>query len=315
METVAKYAYQVYQKGSFTKAAKSLYLSQPSLSAAIAKLEEELGFPIFDRSTIPCSLTAEGRIYMESLEEIMECESRMKRKVEALGNAEQASITVGGASYASYLVLSDVCEKLYQQYPTAKVTLDIGNAANLHGLGEKLEKGEIDLLVTYKFSDKRFAVEPIAEERLFIAMRRDMEGAEALRHLALTWDEVLTGNYAPEREMADLSPFLAFPFLEFAPNSDTGQRLMRMLGEYTPSPCKIANARHSEMHYNLMCAGVGAALTTTFTLRQKPKNEDILFFMPKSEESHRRILLAYRHSSESNPLVRAFVSLAKKSFR
>ena len=50
-------------------------------------------------------------------------------------------------------------------------------------------------------------------------------------------------------------------------------------------------------------------------LVQKPKNEDILFFMPKSEESHRRILLAYRHSSESNPLVRAFVSLAKKSFR
>ena len=68
METVATYAYQIYKKGSFTKAAKELYISQPSLSAAISRLESDLGFRIFDRSTIPCSLTAEGRVYIESLE-------------------------------------------------------------------------------------------------------------------------------------------------------------------------------------------------------------------------------------------------------
>ena len=70
METVAKYAYEVYKKGSFTRAAKELYISQPSLSAAISRLEAELGFRIFDRTTISCSLTAEGRIYIDSLEEI-----------------------------------------------------------------------------------------------------------------------------------------------------------------------------------------------------------------------------------------------------
>ena len=43
METTAKYAYEVYKKGSFTKAAKDLYITQPSLSAAIARLEGDLG--------------------------------------------------------------------------------------------------------------------------------------------------------------------------------------------------------------------------------------------------------------------------------
>jgi DNA-binding transcriptional LysR family regulator len=76
METVAKYAYEVYKKGSFTKAARSLYISQPSLSAAISRLEAELGFRIFDRTTIPCSLTPEGRIYIESIEEIHESETK-----------------------------------------------------------------------------------------------------------------------------------------------------------------------------------------------------------------------------------------------
>ena len=67
METIAKYAYEIYKKGSFTKAAKDLYISQPSLSAAISRLENDLGFRIFNRSTIPCSLTAEGRIYADGI--------------------------------------------------------------------------------------------------------------------------------------------------------------------------------------------------------------------------------------------------------
>ena len=69
METIAKYAYEVYKKGNFTKASKNLFISQPSLSAAISKLENDLGFRIFDRSTVPCSLTPQGKIYIESIEE------------------------------------------------------------------------------------------------------------------------------------------------------------------------------------------------------------------------------------------------------
>ncbi len=99
METIAKYAYKVYKKGSFTKAAKELYISQPSLSAAILRLEKELGFCIFDRSTIPCSLTAEGKVYMESLEEIFESESNMRKRIGELSDIDHGKITVGGSSY------------------------------------------------------------------------------------------------------------------------------------------------------------------------------------------------------------------------
>ena len=91
METVARYAYTIYKKGSFTRAAKELYISQPSLSTAISRLESELGFRIFDRSTIPCSLTAEGRIYIDSLEEILESESNMKKRIKATSSPQAVS--------------------------------------------------------------------------------------------------------------------------------------------------------------------------------------------------------------------------------
>ena len=47
-----KYVYEVYKERSFTKAAQNLYISQPSLSARIKKIEEIIGEPLFDRSKI-----------------------------------------------------------------------------------------------------------------------------------------------------------------------------------------------------------------------------------------------------------------------
>ena len=60
MNTTEKYIYQVYTEKSFSNAAKTLFVSQPSLSTAVAHKEKELGFQIFDRSTKPISLTAQG---------------------------------------------------------------------------------------------------------------------------------------------------------------------------------------------------------------------------------------------------------------
>ena len=68
--------------------------------------------------------------------------------------------------------------------------------------------------------------------------------------------------------------------MEFPLKSDTDQRMSKILGNYRSSSYKIENARHSEMHYNLMCAGVGAVLTTSLSIAQKPYDENILFFLP-----------------------------------
>ena len=81
MELSEKYIYRTYLAKSFSKAARALYVSQPSLSAAIASKEKELGFRIFDRSTKPISLTREGEIYIEMLEEILQSESNMLRRM------------------------------------------------------------------------------------------------------------------------------------------------------------------------------------------------------------------------------------------
>lgn len=312
MELSAKYAYQVYKERSFTAAAKALYISQPALSATISKLENELGIRIFDRTKVPLTLTPQGRIYIQALEEIMESESSMRQKIRELSDMSYGSLTIGGSSFTSYFLMSEICGAFHKKYPQIKVNLDIGNVGSSDVLWGKLRSNEIDLLVTYVADHSKYILEPIFKERLVIAMHKEMKGAEELSRLALTHEEILTGKYKKEREVEDLSVFNNIEFIKYPDRSDAARRMTQMLGDFRTASYEIKNARHSEMHYNLMCAGIGAVVTTDSAIRQKQHNADnLLFFLPKSRESHRTIYIARQHITDDNPIVKKFIQTAK----
>jgi len=74
MTDYKEYVYAVYTEKSFSKAAQKLFVSQPWLSSTIKKVEQELGLPLFDRSTTPISLTEAGQYYVEGVEKNMAIE-------------------------------------------------------------------------------------------------------------------------------------------------------------------------------------------------------------------------------------------------
>ena len=63
-----EYIYEVYKEKSFSKAAAALFISQPSLSANVKRVENRIGYPIFDRSTKPLQLTEVGKHYIQAVE-------------------------------------------------------------------------------------------------------------------------------------------------------------------------------------------------------------------------------------------------------
>ena len=65
-----QYVLTVLKEGSFTNAAKKLYVSQPSLSQIIKTAESNLGAPIFNRSTDPITLTPAGQLYVEAARQV-----------------------------------------------------------------------------------------------------------------------------------------------------------------------------------------------------------------------------------------------------
>ncbi len=73
-----EYIYEVYKTRNFSKAATNLFISQPSLSATVKKIEQRLGTPIFDRSVNPIQLTECGQKYIQYIEQIFDLENDFK---------------------------------------------------------------------------------------------------------------------------------------------------------------------------------------------------------------------------------------------
>ncbi|MCR5626800.1 MAG: LysR family transcriptional regulator [Lachnospiraceae bacterium] len=67
-----KYVIEIAERGSMNEAAKSLYLSQPSLSGSLKELEKELGITVFSRSNRGIELTTQGREFIGYARQILE---------------------------------------------------------------------------------------------------------------------------------------------------------------------------------------------------------------------------------------------------
>ena len=312
MEQIKKYIYQVYKEKSFSAAAKSLYISQPALSAAISRFEKELGIKIFDRTKQPIALTTQGALYINSIKEIMCIESNLEAQFRNLSDMNYGYLTVGGSSYASYALMAATSALFYEKYPKIKVTLNLGNHGDSDFLHASLINGEIDLLFTYRNEDNKYLYEKVANDKLIIAMHKDFPYSEKLKKYAITSNELLSGNIDASKRIEDLSLFRDIPFITYKDSLHEAM-MDKMFGNYKTVPYNIQFARHSGMHYSLMASGIGALVFPSFPIICSPHvDPDILFFIPKSSEYTHTIYVARTHHSDDNPLVQAYIQSAKK---
>ena len=73
--------YTVYQENSISKAAQKLFVSQPSLSIMIRKIEEEIGMPLFDRTSNRILLNAQGQILLRYVDQVLSALENAKQEI------------------------------------------------------------------------------------------------------------------------------------------------------------------------------------------------------------------------------------------
>ena len=312
MELAEKYAYKVYEERSFSSAAKALYVSQPSLSSTVSRLESRLGFRIFDRTTVPLSLTSQGKIYIEYLRDALWRENDMLHRARGLSDITTGKLTVGGSCFSSYVLLPPIMKAYHRAYPSISVRADMGGFGGEDSLISGLHGGEVDLVLRYDFDPGEFEGTPLITERLAIAMRRDTARDERLAKYAITREELLGRSYGAEREFEDPSIFdgVGFILTEKAANSLT-VKMSEILGNFRASPFSVYNSRHTAMHYSMMRQGLGAVmLADIHTAHDTLDDGDIVYFVPRSPHSYRTLYMVRRRSAERDPLASAFAEVA-----
>jgi len=112
----------VAREGSFSRAAGKLYRTQPAVSQAIRKLENEVGEPLFDRSSRDGSLTDSGRVLHDYAEKLLNLRVEARGALRELREMHKGKLAIAANEFTC-LYLLPVLAEFRRLYPMIKVTV------------------------------------------------------------------------------------------------------------------------------------------------------------------------------------------------
>jgi DNA-binding transcriptional LysR family regulator len=132
------------QRGSFTLAAKDLFLTQSAVSHAIKALEDDVGCRLVDRVGRRVLLTQAGEQFLRHTEKILDEMGTARAGLELLTKWGHGRLRVGASTTACQHILPTVLREFRQRYPKCEIRIEPGD----HGQQlELLRDGQIDLAI------------------------------------------------------------------------------------------------------------------------------------------------------------------------
>jgi DNA-binding transcriptional LysR family regulator len=162
---------QVAIEGSFSKAAKSLFMSQPAISQSIAQLEGDLDVRLFTRTQRGVVLTEEGNLLFQHVNPGINLIANGEKRVSDAKNLLEGQLKLGVGDTVSRYFLMDCLEVFNRRFPAIK--MKIINKTTME-LGRLIKSGDIDLaIVNLPLDDTAFSIVPVQEVHdVFIAGER-----------------------------------------------------------------------------------------------------------------------------------------------
>lgn len=115
----------------FSKAADELYISQPAVSASIAKLETQLGAPLFHRIGRRVQLTEAGRFLQREGRLLLDQAQRLERDLEDFSGMQRGSLHLGASFTVGNYWLPLHLARFRRRYPAIAVRCELGNAETI----------------------------------------------------------------------------------------------------------------------------------------------------------------------------------------
>lgn len=303
-----KYVYEVYKERSFTKAAQNLYISQPSLSARIKKIEEIIGEPLFDRSTTPLQLTEVGKVYIEAAEEITQIEQRVENYINDLAGLKTGNLAVGASTLFAAYVVPSLITQFNQKFPDVHIQLIEGNTAELE---EMLGSNALDFVIdNYHYDSILYNKELYCEENILLAVPKHFAVNEELGMYQLSYKNIKNKNYLSRKYPAvPLGRFADLPFIMLTQGNDTrtrGDRLCRNVGF---KPNIVLEFNQQPTAYMASSTQLGATFISDILVSQLPTFENLVYYKLDGEEAKRKVFFYYKTHKYKTRVMEEFIRM------
>lgn len=291
--TELRYIVAVARERHFGRAAESCFVSQPTLSVAIKKLEAELGVALFERGTGDVTPTPLGARVVEQAQRVIEQAQAIKEIAKAGTDPLAGPFRLGMIYTIAPYLLPQLVKILHKRTPQMPLILQENYT---HVLRERLKQGDIDAAVlALPFEEPGFAIQPVYEEPFVIAVPRAHRWASrksiAPDELKRETMVLLGAGHCFRDHVIEVCPELG----RF--EGGTGGVLQSFEGSSL------------ETIRQMVASGIGVTVLPSSSVPAKPPRDSLLAYIPFARPAPgRRVALVYR---KSFPRVQAIEALRR----
>lgn len=308
-----EYVYEIYKEGSFSKAAKKLYVSQPSLSATVKRIEKKVGYPIFDRSKKPLELTECGERYIKTVEQIMSAKTEFANFLNDWGDLKLGKLAIGGGSLFLAYALPSLIKEFGRKFPGIQVELVEESTGRLE---EFLQNGRLDFVLDNNSMDEElFDRLALKEEHLLLAVPKSFAVNDRLESYQIPADTIRKGTYLDESVKAvPLKEFEEEPFILLKQENDTRERAMMICKENRFSPNIVFELDQQMTSYNITTSGMGISFISDTLIARMPANPNVVYYKLKGKNTKRNIYFYWKRGRYVSRPMEEFLRIVMKKY-
>lgn len=289
-----EYVVAVCDTMSFSEAAKKLYVSQPSLSQYIKKVEKEIGAEIFVRTT-PLKLTYEGEIFVRFARTVLSEERFLELEMADINENRIGQINIGAGPLNSSIVLPHVLERFVKGNPNVEINIVETMESDLLAA---LDAGQVDMILTVmnQISSDAYVVEEVSREQYVLVIPKQLDP------FSKDYEKRLDKGDIPEINISDCRDIPYIMQSQAMPAHEIFEGLCRSEGF---SPRSNITCKNINTAIKLAYEGIAACFAPSSIIDVLPKYMHC--YKVKGAGDNRIIKVIYRKSMRLSKLQEDFI--------
>ena len=293
------YILKIAEEQSISLAAKKLFISQPSLSQLLQGVEEKVGSPLFDRSSLPLRPTYIGQLYLETARQILDLSEQFHQKADDVLQLRRGRLAIGSSPARSTYLLAAFIAGFQKKYPDIELVLRESTTLQLEGMAQS---GQTDVSISLlPISRTAFSYEELFQEQLLLALPPT--------HSFCREHHLQPGQICSDMTVK-LADFQEMSFILMQSEQKLHHTLLKLCDENGFKPHILLETRSMEAAQALVGAGLGATLLPD-TLIRASHPDQAPCYMELDGKPARTVIVAWRRERYLSHAAREFIRQLK----
>lgn len=288
---------KVARERNFSKAAKDLFLTQPTVSAHIASLEKELNVRLFVRNTKEVELSEDGKKLFYYAQQMVELEKQIEAEFDKSRKESSSLIKIAASTVPSQYLLPEVLACFGQLYPRIRLKVMETDSKKV---AEQVAENQVDVGFTGTVIEKReCAYLPFYEDELvLIAPNKEKYREYARQKRSLEW--IKQENLILREEGSG--------------TRTEAEKKLKKMGLHSQDLHIKASIENTETIKRLVSGGVGISILSKLAVKDKLMSGEIISIPLEKEGGKRKIHLVYNKNFRLSNPAKNFIQIVKKVY-